>query len=53
MIKMENWVLQKYYVMRFFCIAKRSVILFTWLNIFFYIDRNKFYKNNEAETGKK
>ena len=20
---------------------------------FFYIDRNKFYKNNEAETGKK
>ena len=32
---------------------RRSVILFTLTKHFFYIDKNKFYKNKEAETGKK
>ena len=59
MIKMENWVLQKYYVMRLFCIAKRSVILFTLTKHFFFTltgtnftrtMRLKLVKNNKLRT---
>ena len=47
---MGKWVLQKYYITRLFYIAKKFCN-FVYSDNFFY--KNIFYKNNEAEIGRK